>query len=302
MNFAIKYILVWLVAVFCFAFVSCDQKPVKESAGPSIPAPFNENQYVTPIPTPKPVEINFTQKDDVKLQELPPMETPQESPLPKLPEKVKIKGPGATVGETKNIKEVNPPILTAEIVTQKKVAEKPVIVEKVVAPVSHENLQAKIINVASKYIGEFESEGSNNSPFIRKINKFAGVPSNSYWCASFVNYVYYEAGIQNRPKGPAYSPSWFSNKYLISFKDLQKGDTAGFFFKNLDGGRIGHIAIYTGDQTSTRMRFIEGNTSPDAEVGEASRNGGNSGGVYSKLRSKKLLDNGKNKFSRWWDK
>jgi hypothetical protein len=297
MNFAIKYILVWLVAVFCFAFVSCDQKPVQEQAQPSIPSVINKDQYVTPIPTPKPVEINFTQKDDVKLQELPSKQPPQESLLSKLSEKVEIKGPGATVGETKSIKEVNPPILTAEIVTPKKVVEKPVIVEKVVAPVSRENLQAKIINVASKYVGETESEGNNRSPFIDKINKFAGnVPLGSPYCASFVSWVLYEAGVPNAPRS-AWSPAILAKNNVL-FDNIKSADCFGLYFSNLK--RIGHTGfIKNPNYNSSSISTIEANTSFTSVEGSAADREGTSG-VVSKLRNKKLMSNPKNKFSRYW--
>jgi hypothetical protein len=295
MNFAIKYILVWLVAVFCFAFVSCDQKPVQEQAQPSIPSVINKDQHVTPIPTPKPVEINFTQKDDVKLQELPPMETPQESPLPKLPEKVEIKGPGATVGETKNIKEVNPPILTAEIVTQKKVAEKPVQVERVVAPVSRENLQIKIINVASKYVGETESEGNNSSPFIRKINKFSGATPTDPYCSSFVSWVLHEAGAKNFPITP-WSPTMVSKNNIL-FDNIKPADVFGLYFSSK--GRVAHVGfIKNPNYNSSSILTVEANTSPTAAVGSNSDRDGD--GVFAKIRNKKLMSNPKNKFSRYW--
>jgi len=162
------------------------------------------------------------------------------------------------------------------------------------------NVQGRIIEAAEKYLYVREVNGNNRSPEIDKWNKFSEVPLGSYWCASFVNWCYYEAGVKNRPKGNAWTPSWFSNaRTKIKFEQLQEADTIGYYYSGM--GRVAHIGIYTGKKQGRYYITIEGNTSEKDSVDTPDRDGkGNTGGVYKKLRNAKLLSQERNKFSRWY--
>ena len=147
------------------------------------------------------------------------------------------------------------------------------------------------IEIAEGYLGQRETEGFNRSPFIDRINSFCGVELGSPYCASFVSWCFYQA---NR-KAPisAYSPDWF-RKNLVSFKDIQPNDVCGIFFPSK--GRIAHVGIITGRQGNF-LTLIEANTAPEAsDLSAKSREGD---GVFRRLRPNTLLEQPRNKFSRW---
>jgi len=148
-------------------------------------------------------------------------------------------------------------------------------------------LNADPVDVAKSYLGETENLGSNRSLNIDKWNRAAGVPVGSYWCASFVSFCYKEAGY-HAPYS-AYSPDFFKRN-LVPFSDIKRNDAVGFYFSSK--GRIAHIGLIEGSK-GNYIVTVEGNTSGDDKI---DRNGG---GVYRKYRSKKLLDQRGNKFSRW---
>lgn len=146
------------------------------------------------------------------------------------------------------------------------------------------------IDVAASYLGETEDKGPNRSTNIDRWNKAVGVPVGSFWCASFVSNAYREADY-NAPF-TAWSPGFFERN-LIPFKDIQRNDSVGYYFKSK--GRIAHIGLVEKKQGNFTVT-IEGNTSPDESI---DRNGG---GVYRKFRNDKLLSDPKNKFSRYLKK
>lgn len=145
------------------------------------------------------------------------------------------------------------------------------------------------VAVACQYVGETENLGANRSINIDKWNRFAGVETGSYWCASFVSWCYFQGGV----KAPvsAWSPSFFGDtSHLVKYDDLRRNDSIGYYFPKL--GRIGHIGLFIAKQGAYSLT-VEGNTSPDDKI---DRNGG---GVYKRLRNSKLLNQERNKFSRW---
>lgn len=153
---------------------------------------------------------------------------------------------------------------------------------------------SEIVATAENYVGQREVNGPNRSAFIDKINKFAGAPLGSPYCASFTSYVLWESGVHNSPR-TAWSPSMVGNNN-VPFERIEPGDVFGLYFASKK--RIAHVGFINDPQY--RANYIlttEANTSPTAAVGsEQDRNGD---GIFSKIRSKKLLSDPKNKFSRY---
>jgi len=154
--------------------------------------------------------------------------------------------------------------------------------------------QSRIINNAQKYVGQTETDGFNRSPFIDKINEFAGVPVGSPYCASFVSYILYISEI--RAPISAWSPDTTSKKN-IPFLEINSADVFGLYFPSK--GRIAHTGfIKEVKKNSAYILTTEANTSPNAdELGAKSREGD---GFFNKLRNKKLMADTRNKFSRYW--
>jgi hypothetical protein len=156
--------------------------------------------------------------------------------------------------------------------------------------------QEAILDIAQGYVGERESKGSNRSDNIDKWNKFTNVPMGSPYCASFISYVLYEAKIKNAPK-TAWSPSMVARDN-VPFSKIAPADVFGMYFSSKK--RIAHVGfIKDPEYSSTMLQTTEANTSPQAGQGSASDRDGD--GVWNKLRSKKLMRNSNNKYSRYWD-
>ena len=132
-----------------------------------------------------------------------------------------------------------------------------------------------------------------------KINKFAGAPFGSPYCASFVSWVLYEAGAVNPPKS-AWSGTMVGKNNIL-FNSIKAADVFGLnmYVKSENRRRIAHVGfIRNPNYNSSSLSTIEANTSPSAAIGsEQDRNGD---GTFSKLRNKKLMSDPKNKFSRYW--
>jgi len=155
-------------------------------------------------------------------------------------------------------------------------------------------LAADPVDIASRYIGERETQGFNRSPFIDRINALAGVDMGSPYCASFVSFVMREAGLKNAPYS-AWSPDWFKNpKYLVKFSDVQRNDIGGLYFSNK--GRIAHVFIVA-EKGKAFTKTIEANTSPDS--GDLSAKSREGDGIFKRYRPNKLLEQPRNKFSRF---
>jgi hypothetical protein len=246
--------------------VSCDVKEAPPLPTNNDTSVIIEVPQVVAIPTPKPVEIEFKTKGDIKLVEVPAKITIKATPTPTPKPQVVI-------------------------------IEKPIIVEKeVVKPEVKKNLQAEIIRVASKYVGETESHGFNRSPFIDKINLHSKSYLSAPYCASFVSWVLYEAGVPNAPRS-AWSPTILAKNNIL-FNSVKSADCFGLYYSNLK--RIGHTGfIKNPNYNSTSISTIEANTSFTSVEGSSSDREGKDG-VVAKIRNKKLMSNPKNKFSRYW--
>lgn len=153
--------------------------------------------------------------------------------------------------------------------------------------------QERIIKNAEKFIWETETKGFNRSPFIDKINTFAGAPLGSPYCSSFVSYVLYISNIKNAPI-TAWSPSMVAKNNIL-FKNIKPADVFGLYFPSKK--RIAHVGFVAGEK-GNYIITIEANTSPDAKDLDAKSREGD--GVFKKLRNKKLMSDERNKFSRYW--
>lgn len=112
-----------------------------------------------------------------------------------------------------------------------------------------------IVESARQKIGEREQPpGSNRGPFVDEVNRSAGAPLGSPWCASFQHWL----GRQHGLKLPnAWSPSWFPKTNIIDEKNARAGDYYGIYSAKL--GRVIHIGIAQ-RLTDSHVLGIEGNT------------------------------------------
>lgn len=148
------------------------------------------------------------------------------------------------------------------------------------------------VEIAARYVGQTETDGFNRSPFIDKINTFANAPLGSPYCASFVSWVFHEAGKTNAPVS-AWSPDWF-RKNLVAFQNIQEGDVMGLYFPSKK--RIAHVGLVEGKQGGF-IRTMEANTQAEAaDLSPKSREGD---GIFRRLRPNALLKDSRNKFARY---
>lgn len=101
-----------------------------------------------------------------------------------------------------------------------------------------------IVDCMAENVGQMETHGANRSPFIDAINKLAGVPVGSFWCASTVNYSHVVNGFHG--KG-AYCPNWFKKKDIIYQRGKinrdkpRPGDCFGIWHP--DKKRVAHMGV-----------------------------------------------------------
>lgn len=82
----------------------------------------------------------------------------------------------------------------------------------------------------------------------------------------------------------------------VLFGDVRPADVFGMWFDSK--GRVAHVGfVRDPNYSSSMLQTTEANTSPQAGFGGASDRDGD--GVWNKLRSKKLMGNSKNKYSRY---
>ncbi|TCC94602.1 peptidoglycan-binding protein [Pedobacter frigiditerrae] len=130
-------------------------------------------------------------------------------------------------------------------------------------------LTSNILAIAQSQLGVHEATGNNDGIQVEKYLRYTGNKKGEPWCASFVSWVYGQAGYV-QPK-TAWSPGLFP----LARQTLkpQPADVFGIYFAAL--GRIAHCGLVEKKQGNW-LYTIEGNTNV---VG--SREGD---GVYRKLR------------------
>lgn len=131
-------------------------------------------------------------------------------------------------------------------------------------------------------------EGPNNDT---KYGKWYGL-NNNPWCAMFVSWVYYKAGLlptvtASTKKGFASCDAglkWFAKRdKLVPIGDAQPGDIAFFQFDT--DAQPDHVGIVIkNNKKLKRLVCIEGNTAPDAKGSQS-----NGDGVYRKRRPYSLV-------------
>lgn len=127
----------------------------------------------------------------------------------------------------------------------------------------------QIIAIASKEVGVKELTGNNDGLRVEQYLAYTGNKKGEPWCASFVSWVFGQAGY-SRPK-TAWCPALFPNSRLT--KNVSPGNVFGVYFPNKR--RIAHAGLVV-NKKGDWLYTIEGNTNL-----AGSREGD---GVYRKLR------------------
>lgn len=160
------------------------------------------------------------------------------------------------------------------------------------APVAANNQADAIIAKAQEYTYVRESKGANRSKEIDAWNKATGVPLGSPYCASYISFVHRTLGI--KAPNSAWSPDLVSRNN-VAFKNVTTGDVGGLYFPSK--GRVAHVFLVE-QIKGNNVYTVEANTSPSASAGSAKDRDGD--GVHRKIRSKTLLSDNRNKYSRYW--
>lgn len=132
----------------------------------------------------------------------------------------------------------------------------------------------QIISIASKEVGVKELTSQNDGLRVEQYLACTGNEKGEPWCASFVSWVFGQAGY-SQPK-TAWSPALFPNSRLT--KNISSGNIFGLYFPNK--GRIAHAGLVA-NKKGDWLYTIEGNTNL-----AGSRDGD---GVYRKIRHMKTV-------------
>ena len=132
----------------------------------------------------------------------------------------------------------------------------------------------QLLHIASSQIGIREATGKNDGPQVEKYLSYTGNKKGEPWCASFVSWVFGQAGFE-QPR-TAWSPSLFPKAKLVPLGT--PATVFGIYFP--DKRRIAHAGIVE-KQKHNWLYTIEGNTNI-----EGSREGD---GVYRKMRHIKTI-------------
>ncbi|RYG12519.1 MAG: peptidoglycan-binding protein [Chitinophagaceae bacterium] len=134
--------------------------------------------------------------------------------------------------------------------------------------------QQSILKIAKSQIGIREATGNNDGKQVEKYLNYTGNKKGEPWCASFVSWVFGQAGFKH-PR-TAWSPALLPNHRLIS--TAVPAAVFGIYFSNKN--RIAHVGLVE-MQKGDWLYTVEGNTNL-----EGSREGD---GVYRKLRHVKTI-------------
>lgn len=127
----------------------------------------------------------------------------------------------------------------------------------------------KILQLAASQCQVRELTGHNDGPMVESYLHYTGNKKGDPWCASFVSWVYGQAGLP-APK-TAWSPSLFTGNHQVTAP--LTADIFGIYFPGIK--RIGHCGLVR-KCTGSWIYTIEGNTNL-----AGSREGD---GVYKKIR------------------
>lgn len=148
-----------------------------------------------------------------------------------------------------------------------------------------------IIKLAESQLGYVEQGGPHgNDGNLTKYNDwYFGSKQAQPWCATFVSWVFYMAGLPlpaSTSKGFAYTPSgaaWFQKQGRWS----KTPSVGALVFFSFGGKRIDHVAIVVKVNSDGSIVTIEGNTSAGAAGSQ--RDGG---GVYRRIRKSNIVGYG----------
>ncbi|RYG19041.1 MAG: CHAP domain-containing protein [Chitinophagaceae bacterium] len=133
---------------------------------------------------------------------------------------------------------------------------------------------SEILSIAKSQIGIREATGNNDGLAVEKYLHYTGNNKGEPWCASFVSWVFGQAGYK-QPQ-TAWSPALFP-----SIRQVPRAAPAmvfGIYFPKLK--RIGHVGLVE-KVSSNWIYTIEGNTNP-----LGSREGD---GVYKRIRHTRTI-------------
>jgi len=148
-----------------------------------------------------------------------------------------------------------------------------------------------IIKLAESQLGYVEQGGphGNDGNLTKYNNWYFGSVQAQPWCATFVSWVFFMAGLPlpaSTSKGFAYTPSgaaWFQKQGRWS-KTPRVG---ALVFFSWEGKRIDHVAIVVKVNSDGSITTIEGNTS--SGTAGSQRDGG---GVYRRIRKSNIVGYG----------
>lgn len=149
----------------------------------------------------------------------------------------------------------------------------------------------KVLDIARRNIGYKENPPNSNRT---KFGAWYGMDREP-WCAMFVSYCFYQAGLPlpaTTPKGFAYCPwgvNWFK-KQGRWYKKPQVGDVVFFRWS---GAVAQHVGIVERVNPDGSIVTIEGNTSPS--------NNANGGAVMRRERKDNILGYGRPDWSKLKD-
>lgn len=131
-----------------------------------------------------------------------------------------------------------------------------------------------VLEIATSQIGVREATGKNDGEQVEKYLKYTGNRKGEPWCASFVSWVFGQAGFK-QPR-TAWSPALFPYSRMVN--SAAKARVFGIYFANK--GRIAHAGLVE-SRKGNWLYTIEGNTNM-----AGSREGD---GVYRKIRHVKTI-------------
>jgi hypothetical protein len=110
-----------------------------------------------------------------------------------------------------------------------------------------------------------EKTNHNDGREVEMVLASCGLGKGYPYCAATINWTFSQCGIKTGVVNPAYSPNWFTNKEVITYKKSwrkmnyksKKSQIFGLYFSSL--GRIAHVGFIISETITDYITF-EGNT------------------------------------------
>ncbi|MBL1409092.1 CHAP domain-containing protein [Sphingobacterium sp. C459-1T] len=133
--------------------------------------------------------------------------------------------------------------------------------EKVPRHSANKEKRNLIITIASAELGIKEATGNNDGPRVEQYLRYTNLGPGYDWCASFVSWVYAQAGF-SAPRNP-WSPALFPRARTYKDTDeIQQADLFGIYSSGLK--RIHHVGLIRSKQDQYILT-IEGNSNNRVE-------------------------------------